>query len=127
MAWHVFSFKTLCLACLYCTGTRDNPGMLGEERTFATLLRDYSAYRKAKSPKDKMADFNNVILPALLIPPDPTISVLSFIPPPQLHLMMGAVNHPFNLLRSLMGTHNRIPQFEKWCSQNSITRRGEQF
>ena len=129
MAWYVFSFKTLRLACLYCSGTRDNPGVPGEERTFATLLRDYSAYRDPDNNncnKDRQSEFNNVTLPCLLIPPDPTISVLSFIPLPQLHLMMGAVNHPYNLLRSLMGTNNRCPQFDKWCSTNSITRRGEQ-
>merc|ERR1719319_2134134 len=69
-------------------------------------------------------EFNNVTLPCLLFPPDPTASVLSFIPPPQLHLMMGATNHPFNLLRSIMATNNRLQQFDKWCSKNSITRRG---
>ena len=114
----------MCLACLYCTGTLDKPGEPGEERTFATLLRDYTAYRAANSPIKRQMEFNNVTLPCLLFPPDPTASVLSFIPPPQLHLMMGATNHPFNLLRSIMATNNRLQQFDKWCSKNSITRRG---
>ena len=71
-----------------------------------------------------MMDFNNVTKPCLLLPPDPTMSILSFIPPPQLHLMMGCVNHPFNLMRSLMAHHQKLPEFDKWCRKHSITRRG---
>ena len=59
----------------------------GELRTFGSLEQLEAAGSKMKA----MQKFKNVIHPSLL-KRDPGTSVLSVVPPTELHLLMGAVN-----------------------------------
>ena len=72
---------------------------------------------------------------------DPEALVLDIIPPPQLHLMMGAVNHLYNIVRRhmikvkrgeikcfLYISHSQVGKlrsFDDWCQKQGISRRGE--
>ena len=69
----------------------------GELRTFGSLEQLEAAGSKMKA----MQKFKNVIHPSLL-KRDPGNSVLSVVPPPELHLLMGAVNWGLEQLYDLM-------------------------
>ena len=69
----------------------------GELRTFGSLEQLEAAGSKMKA----MQKFKNVIHPSLL-KRDPGTSVLSVVPPPELHLLMGAVNWGLEQLYDLM-------------------------
>ena len=67
----------------------------------------------------KMQFFNNVVHPSL-IRGDAEKLVLLSVPPPELHLLMGVVNHLASLLMKVM------PDFLVWCRTKGITRHGYQ-
>jgi hypothetical protein len=73
----------------------------------------------------RQADYANCLRPCLLAVPDLSVTVLSVIPPPELHLFIGCTNHLFNMVKTLMIHCHRLPQFLAWCSRNSITMRGD--
>ena len=86
-------------SCPYCTGemTLDS----GELRTFGSLAQRYADFAANGSKLKDMQKFKNVIHPSLL-KRDPGCTVLSAVPPPELHLLMGAVNWGLEQLYHLM-------------------------
>ena len=96
----------------------------GKARTFHSLTKHHTRYRNARYPRNQQSKFKNCIHPCLLVVPDPRVSVLSVIPPPQLHLLLGCVNHLFNMLKVVMKKEGRLQRFLDWCKKNSISLRG---
>lgn len=109
-------------ACIYCEGTMGLKA--GKTRTFHSLTKHHTRYRNARYPKNQQAKFKNCVHPCLLVVPDPRVSVLSMIPLPQLHLLLGCVNHLFNMLKDVMKKEDRLQKFLDWCKKNSISLRG---
>ena len=110
-------------ACLYCEGTMGLEA--GVPRTFSRIITQHADYEAGGAIKADMAKFANCVRPCLMTVPDPTVSVLSVIPIPELHVMMGCTNHQFNLLKKLMAAQGRLEQLFAWCRRCSITLRGE--
>ena len=78
------------------------------------------SYRNAGFPKKDMKHFNNVINQSLLEYEDPEIPIIHKVPPPALHMMMGAVAKIVTTLKSFW------PQFDDWAKENHIFERGYQ-
>ena len=86
-------------SCPYCTG-----GMTlerGEMRTFGSLAELHAQFAANGSKLKEMQKFKNVIHPSPL-KGELGCSVLSTVPPPELHLLMGAVNWGLEQLYMLM-------------------------
>ena len=75
-------------SCCYCTGEMKLE--CGELRTFGSLAKRSAEFASKGSKMKDMKRFKNVIHPSLL-KGEPG-SLLSAVPPPELHLLMGAVN-----------------------------------
>ena len=95
--------------CCWCNTNKDNLHKKGNIRTLASLnelFADYfDANLKSKS-KVKSMDFGNVIHCPLIDLPDNEIPVYQKVPPPELHLMMGTVNHVLAQLENVWpGVH----------------------
>ena len=86
-------------SCPYCTG--DMTLESGELRTFGSLAQMHSQFEAKGSKMKDMQKFKNVIHPSLLRG-EPDCTVLSTVPPPELHLLMGAVNWGLEQLYLLM-------------------------
>ena len=110
-------------ACIYCEGIMNLES--GLPRTFSRIIQQHASYQEAGAIKADMAKYANCIRPCLLTVPDPSVSVLSVIPIPELHTMMGCTNHMFNLLKEIMTFLGREEEFFAWCRRCSITLRGE--
>ena len=76
-------------SCCYCTGEMKLE--CGELRTFGSLAKRNAEFASKGSKMKDMQKYKNVIHPSLLRG-EPGSTVLSAVPPPELHLMMGAVN-----------------------------------
>ena len=76
-------------SCCYCTGEMKLE--CGELRTFGSLAKRSAEFVSKGSKLKDMKRFKNVIHPSLL-KGEPGSNVLSAVPPPELHLLMGAVN-----------------------------------
>ena len=81
-------------ACSFCSG----PSTLksGPLRTFGHLKEKYEQYQAAGAKPNKMKEFSNVIQPCLTVA-DPGKLVMDVHPLPELHLLMGVVNHLIKL------------------------------
>ena len=103
-------------ACAFCEGESDLS--CGKMRTLGTLKARYKEFVEGGSDKKKMMDAKNVINPPIIEGDDCDL-VLDKIPPPELHLMMGAANKIWDLLSSLWGEGA-----DKWARSKGITKHG---
>ena len=78
--------------CCFCDVTKDELHKRGNLRTFGSLRQNFEAFKSSKS--SLASDFFNCHEKPILPHEDDT-EVLDVIPPPELHLMLGAVNHLF--------------------------------
>ena len=109
-------------ACIYCEGERGLEA--GRLRSLARIIEYYDGFTSAGSDKRRMKEFANVVnVPLLKLENDDLMEAM--IPPPELHLMMGAVNHKLNLLSRLI-TKMELDEelLWTWCDSKGITRRG---
>ena len=82
-------------SCSYCEGASTiNPG---RPRTFGSLKKRYAEYQKAGSNPAKMQQFANVIQPSLTIAAANKL-VMDVHPMPELHCLIGVVNHLVKLM-----------------------------
>ena len=51
--------------------------------------------------------------------------MLDVVPPPELHLLMGAVNSKLELLRMILETMGMEQKLWDWCDSKGVTRQGE--
>ena len=82
--------------CCWCDIDKNNLDKKGNLRTIASLYELFADYYDAtlkSKTKVKSKDFGNVIHCPLIDLPDNEIPVYEKVPPPELHLMMGTVNH----------------------------------
>ena len=86
-------------SCPYCTG--DMSLESGELRTYESLAKHHDDFVAKGSKMKDMQKFKNVIHPSLL-KGEPASKVLSSIPPPELHLLMGGVNWGLDQLFQVM-------------------------
>ena len=109
-------------ACIYCEGERGLEA--GRLRSLARIIECYDGFTSSGSDKRRMKEFANVVnVPLLKLENDDLMEAM--IPPPELHLMMGAVNHKLNLLSRLI-TKMELDEelLWAWCNSMGITRRG---
>ena len=79
----------------------------GSPRTFQTLADQYHNFIAAGGQLSKAKEFDNVVHPSLLEIPGSTL-IIDVIPPMELHLMLGIVNHLFQQHQSIW------PQCKEW-------------
>ena len=85
--------------CAYCDGEMSLQS--GELRTFGSLKLWYQNFKEAGLDMTKMQHFKNQINESLLTGAEDT-TILSFLPPPELHLLMGLVNWVLELLYNVV-------------------------
>ena len=71
--------------------------MPGDLRTFGRLVECNEQYTKAGSKERDMKKFFNVVNPPLINAEEDQV-VGDVVPPPELHLLMGATNHKLELI-----------------------------
>ena len=86
-------------SCPYCTGEMSLE--CGESRTFESLAKNNAEFVANGSKMRDMKNFKNVIHPSLL-KGELASKVLSSVPPPELHLLMGGVNWGLEQLFQVM-------------------------
>ena len=87
--------------CCWCDVDKDNLYKRGTQRTLASLEDLFWKYFCAGSKKDKAKDFGNVIHLPIMENVDTSMPVLDIVPPPELHLMLGPVNHMYDELNKV--------------------------
>ena len=87
--------------CTWCEATQPWSKPC-QPRTLGRIRKMVQAYRNSGSQLKKASDFLNCIHEPLMSGEDET-PVLSIIPPPELHLMLGAVNKIFEELNKAWG------------------------
>ena len=108
-------------ACYICEGEMCLES--GPLRTFSLLIQNSQAYIAAGSKPATMQIYKNCVNPPLLDMPEDQL-VQDAVPPPELHLMMGAVNQKLELIREFMARLGLEDQLWEWCSKHGVTRRG---
>ena len=103
-------------ACGWCEGVSSLSS--GELRTLHSLDTWHQEYAQAGYPKKNMQHFKNVVKPCLIQEEDRTKLCLEVVPLPELHMLMGFVNHMAKFIISLW------PEFEAWVVSLGCIRRG---
>lgn len=93
--------------CCYCEISSECLIQCGQLRTFGSLHRDFTAF--SSSTKAKAMEFNNSIHQPLLQEHE-DVKVLNVIPPPELHLLLGIVNHLFVKMKNIWPEVNQWPE-----------------
>ncbi len=104
--------------CAWCV-TKSPTHEAAAPRTLDRIRLMFKEFNKAGRIWNKAQKFENCINEPLLDGEDET-EILDVIPPPELHLMLGAVNRIFDALNSAWGDDNAY----KWASKNNITQIG---
>nr|XP_047129266.1 uncharacterized protein LOC124809287 isoform X1 [Hydra vulgaris] len=86
--------------CTWCDVPSNNLAQSGNLRTFGSLKSSCQAFDAAGRDMKKAKEFGNVVHPPLLALDDEQL-VLDLIPPMELHLLLGVVNHLFKILMSM--------------------------
>ena len=85
-------------ACIYCEGQIGLEA--GKLRTFGSIIQHHQNYVAAGCPIDKMQLYKNCVnLPMLDV--DEDCFVEEEVPPPELHLLMGATNLKLEVIRQV--------------------------
>ena len=79
----------------------------GALRTLGSLRESYKSFLSAGSNLAKAKHTANVVHPPILSGANDTL-ILDILPPPELHLLLGVVNHIFQKMKSVW------PNAEKW-------------
>lgn len=79
--------------CGWCLANKNDLGNLGEMRTLSGCNKNFKSYRNNNSVKKDARKFKNCVN-ATIIKTDKEL-ILDALPPPELHLLIGSVNHMF--------------------------------
>lgn len=90
--------------CPYCDVPRDRLDSIGTPRSFGDLRRWNNEFEMAGGDKSKCKLFFNCLHRPIMEIYDDDDLVLLVLPPPQLHLMLGAVNTLFAALEKVWGS-----------------------
>ena len=94
--------------CCWCDDSSPNLQNCRHLRTFGEIRRQHSEFIREEGDLRKSKDFKNVVhLPILDFPDDKL--VLEAIPPMELHLLLGVVNHLIKTLCDLWSKANEWP------------------
>ena len=85
----------------WCDIGKDRLMNKGVQRTLGILKALFWSYYDARADKSKAKEFGNVVHPCMIRVVDESTPVLLVVPPPELHLMMGTVNHLFHNLEKV--------------------------
>ena len=94
--------------CCYCDVSSDFLQECGELQTFGSLRTLSKMFNESKA-KDAKQFYNCTKDP--LLPEEDSARVLDVIPPPELHLLIGVVNHLFSGMKKLWPQASEWPQF----------------
>ena len=82
--------------CCWCNISSDNLSNQGSERTFNTIIQHFEKFMEEKGGSLKFAkEYENAVHIPLLDEPTQGGKVIERIPPMELHLLLGIVNHMF--------------------------------
>nr|XP_047129473.1 uncharacterized protein LOC105843228 [Hydra vulgaris] len=103
-------------SCPWCDGEAVLKS--GNLRSFGDIDNCFRQYADAGFPEKQMMNFKNVVKPCLIKVDDPKKLVISVIPLPELHLLMGLVNHICNYIIPLWAG------LKKWVNSLGVIRKG---
>ena len=87
-------------SCTWCTAENSNLANCGTQRTFGSLKQSFHAFSAADSNTKNAKKFGNVIYEPILSLGNSAL-VMDLIPPMELHLLLGVVNHYFKVLKDV--------------------------
>ena len=83
--------------CSWCDITKENLNKKGASRTISNLMKLFWDFFDSRSEKKDAKNFGNVIHPPILSNDDSNESlVITLLPPPELHLLIGPVNKMYS-------------------------------
>ena len=95
----------------------------GRLRTFGSCVKNNMDYVAPGSKSSTMQRYFNCInMPLLRM--DSDMEVMDALPPPKLHLMMGAVALHLEVIYNYLAMLGQDEVPWAWCSQHGISRRG---
>lgn len=81
--------------CGYCNISRAHISEKGENRTTQIIFEKYNEWKNETNSDNKLAmNYDNCVHPPL-IPIEENTPILKYIPPPELHILIGIVTHLF--------------------------------
>lgn len=84
--------------CAWCETEKDRKKHNGEKRTIESIKKNFINWRDQTGSNKKYAmSYKNCINDPLIISDD-NQPIISFIPPPELHILIGVVGHLYNAL-----------------------------
>jgi len=94
--------------CYWYDIGKHNLEKMGNQRSFSSLCDKFFTYVSANATKENAMDYINVIHLPIMDKVAPCTPVLDVIPPPELHLMLGPVNHLYDELNKVW------PKSDEW-------------
>ena len=95
--------------CCWCDIDKNNLAKKGKQRTFESLNDLFWMFFDSQASKENAKEYGNVIhLPMIVENVDPSTPVINVVPPPELHLMLGPVNHMYDQMNKVW------PQSDDW-------------
>ena len=114
-----------CHPCAWCDTDKDNLHKVGKQRTISGLMNMFWDFFDSRKQKKDAKNFGNVVhLPIICDDIENHAPVISLIPPPELHLLIGPVNKLYYSLE------NEWPESEAWlksCNVKKEEYHGGQF
>lgn len=101
--------------CTWCNISKDRLDQKGELHTLGKIRTMFSSFIDSGSDRAKAKHYGNFIHTPIFNNTDDTL-VLDIIPPPELHLLLGAVNHLFINLEKIW------PDAIKWAASLNLER-----
>ena len=109
--------------CPYCDISKNDLQNCGCSRTVSGCRNDYKKWVKSGSVKKNAKDFNNCVNMPLL--PMGDTKILCYIPPPELHLLLGAVNTVYDKMLSECGSI--VSEWALKCHANRKCTHGSRY
>ena len=98
-----------CHRCAWCDITKGALHTKGNQRTISSLMNLFWDFFEPRNKKSEAKKFGDVIHPPIICDSiDDTTPVISLIPLPELHLLIGPVNKLYTALESVW------PESENW-------------
>ena len=94
--------------CCGCNINKNNLDKKGVQRTFHSLNDLFWDYFDSRASKENAKDYGNVIHLPVIENIDQSSPVINVVPPPELHLLIGVVNHIYD------GMSKFWPDSESW-------------
>ena len=87
--------------CCWCDIDKNNLDKKGNQRTFKSLDDMFWAYFSARVPQSEAKEYGNVAHRSIIEGIDENTPVFQVVPPPELHLMLGPVNHMYDKMNNV--------------------------